>query len=101
MLWLIWFFFFIVHLGTGNLWFMFCPFTLVGVINYFFLFVALFLPAWIVHDNDKHRDEYEERRKESQQRGRRLKEEYEKNPTYENFKAYKDWVNLENGGKNL
>ena len=80
---------------------MFCPFTLVGVINYFYLFIALFLPVWIVHDNNKHRDEYEERRKQSQQRGRELKKEYEKNPTYENFKAYKDWVNSENGGKNL
>ena len=80
---------------------MFCPFTLVGVINYFFLFIVLVLPMWIVHDNNKHRDEYEERRKESQQRGRRLKQEYDNNPTYENFKAYKDWVNSENGGKNL
>ena len=80
---------------------MFCPFTLVGVINYFFLFIVLVLPIWVVHDNNKHRDEYEERRKQSQQKGRELKKEYEKNPTYENFKAYKDWVNSENGGKNL
>lgn len=80
---------------------MFCPFTLVGVINYFFLFIVLVLPIWVVHDNNKHRDEYEERRKQSQQKRRELKKEYEKNPTYENFKAYKDWVNSENGGKNL
>ena len=96
MLLLVYFLFVIIYGGANSYASLFDPTSFIGLIH--ILFLVTILGALLLLCREPTEEE-NERRREIQEQGKRLKETYQKTANYKDYKAWKNWCDQYNGGR--
>ena len=99
MLLLVYFLFVIIYGGANGYDSLFYPTSFIGLIHTLLLVTILGGLLFLLFLCREPTEEEKKRHREIQERGKHLKETYQRTGSYENYQAWKRWGDHYNGGK--
>ena len=101
MLWVGYFLFFLIMVGSDQIDVLFNPTKMIGLLNYLFLVTCIGGSVLVVDYGMKHEEEIQDKREKELEEGRKLLRKYLETRKFKDYYEYVKWCSIYNDGKTL